>query len=253
LDVESVLKAIVDQASRLGDCGASIFEFDEAAGVLRLRYTSRPDAFPAEPMQRFDAFLRSSPVPLGEGMAGRAAAARAPVQLADTHQLAAEALYRDFLIAAGIRSLLTLPLVFQDCLLGVFNIARPIPGEFPPHLIELLQSFAGQAAVALHNARQHRETEERNRELAEALEQQTAMAEVLALISRTPTELEPVLFGIAERAGRLVGAVAGAIAIAGGISLQELADANGMTKDQISHLALGELLKIPPRTGNRGC
>jgi len=35
--------------------------------------------------------------------------------------------------------------------------------------------------------------------------------------------------------------------------LQELADANGMTKDQVSHLALGQLLKIPPRTGNRGC
>ena len=49
------------------------------------------------------------------------------------------------------------------------------------------------------------------------------------------------------------GDTACAIAIAGGISLQELADANGMTKDQISHLALGELLKIPPRTGNRGC
>ncbi len=44
-----------------------------------------------------------------------------------------------------------------------------------------------------------------------------------------------------------------AIAIAGGISLQELADANGLTKDQISRLSVGQLLKIPPRTGNRGC
>jgi LysM repeat protein len=49
------------------------------------------------------------------------------------------------------------------------------------------------------------------------------------------------------------GDTACAIAIAGGISLQELADANGLTKDQISRLSLGQLLKVPPRTGNRGC
>ncbi|MGI8550633.1 MAG: GAF domain-containing protein [Dehalococcoidia bacterium] len=114
------------------------------------------------------------------------------------------------IIAAGLRSGLALPLIFQDQLLGVFSIFRPFPGEFSAHLIELLQSFADQTAVALHNARQHHETEQPNRALTEALEEQTAMAEVLQVISRSPADLPSVLQTVIERAVRRMGEEAAA-------------------------------------------
>ncbi|MGI8550634.1 MAG: hypothetical protein ACR2PL_07545 [Dehalococcoidia bacterium] len=91
LDVEAVLEAIVAQASTLGNCAASIFQFDKAAAILRLQYTAKVDAFPAEPMERFVDSLRESPFALGEGHTGRVAATRAPLQIADSHQLPPDA------------------------------------------------------------------------------------------------------------------------------------------------------------------
>jgi len=75
-------------------------------------------------------FLRDTPQPLGEGILGRTAARRAPTQITDTHLLRQEGIPHELfmsqqlLIATGIRSLLNLPLIFQDRLLGVFSIAR---------------------------------------------------------------------------------------------------------------------------------
>ncbi|MGI8553263.1 MAG: GAF domain-containing protein, partial [Dehalococcoidia bacterium] len=134
---------------------------------------------------------------------GQVAATRAPLQIADSHQLPPDAPRRDLIIAAGLRSFLSLPLVFQDRLLGIFSIFRPVPGAFSPELIDLLQSFADQAAVALHNARQHRETEQRNRDLAEALDQQTAVAEVLQAISRSGFDLQAVFEALLLSARRV--------------------------------------------------
>ncbi|HVC30396.1 MAG TPA: GAF domain-containing protein, partial [Steroidobacteraceae bacterium] len=200
LDVAAVLEAIVSHASRMGECGASVYELDETSRVLKLRSWTGIDAFPAEPLMRRIDSLLATPVPVEGAMIIQVAATtRAPIQMADIHD------------PVGIRSNLALPLLFQDRLLGVFNIFRPVPGEFSPDLVELLQSLADQAAVALHNARQHRETEERNRELADSLEQQTAVADILRVIAREPGDLQPVLDAVAESAMRLCGAQAAAI------------------------------------------
>ena len=107
-------------------------------------------------------------------------------------------LYRskDAARASGFRACLAVPMVRDKEVVGSIFVARRQPGLFADAQVQLLKTFADQAVIAIENVRLFNETKE-------ALDQQTATADVLRVISKSPTDIQPVLNAILETAGRL--------------------------------------------------
>jgi GAF domain-containing protein len=90
--------------------------------------------------------------------------------------------------------------------IGAITVWHSQVSPFSEKHVALLQTFADQAVIAIENVRLFKELEARNRDLTEALEQQTATSDVLRIIAQSPTDLQPVLDAIASSAVRLCAA-----------------------------------------------
>ena len=197
-DVQPVFGAIAAAALRLCEAtSANVVTFDGTLVHVAARVSAQE-----QPADAVRALFASYPRPLGRDRANtRAILTRSVVMIPDVLQdpeYAAGAAAA----AAGYRSILAMPLLNADQAIGAITVARPMPGPVPDKQVVLLQTFADQAVIAIENVRLFNETRE-------ALERQTATAEVLRVISASVTETQPVFDVIAARAVRLTGASMG--------------------------------------------
>src|SRR5262245_39130726 len=112
---------------------------------------------------------------------------------------------------AGVRTLLAVPMLKENELVGIIGIYREEVRPFGEKQIALVTNFAAQAVIAIENTRLLNELRQRTEDLSEALEQQMATSEVLQIISSSPGELEPVFQAMLENAVRICGAKFGVL------------------------------------------
>ena len=123
----------------------------------------------------------------------------------------------------GFRAIFYAPLLRGNSAIGAISVSRATLGPFSDKQIALLKTFADQAVIAIENVRLFKETKE-------ALEQQKATADVLSVISRSPTDLQPVFDGILENATRLCDAHLGFLNLADGNMYKTVAHHGGNPK-----------------------
>jgi GAF domain-containing protein len=131
---------------------------------------------------------------------------REPTQILDSESERVHPVIRQTAKVRGWRSNVAVPMIQAGKPIGAITLSRVQPGGFAANEVELLQTFADQAVIAIENVRLFKELEARNHDLSESLGQQTATAEVLKLISRTTFDLDKVLQVLLDNATRLSGA-----------------------------------------------
>jgi GAF domain-containing protein len=209
-DVQPVLDAVAESAARLCETDDAIIRRVDSDGLRRVAHFG---PLPATPETEIHPLVAGS-------VGGRAVLERRAIHVEDIEEEVRQGRYPEassLAAAAGwYRSMLAMPLIREDTAIGVIMIRRMEYRPFTDKQIALLRTFADQAVIAIENVRLFNETKE-------ALEQQTAISEVLRVISSSPADVKPVLDAVAERAARICSASDARIFLVEGEHLRHVA------------------------------
>jgi GAF domain-containing protein/CheY-like chemotaxis protein len=194
-DLQAVLTTLVESAARL--CEADM------AAIARQKGSAYQNVALYNYSPTFNEYMEHHPIELSRGtVVGRAVLEgkiiHIPDVLADPDYTWVEAPK-----LGGFRTILGVPMMREGAPIGVLTLTRSDVRPFTDKQIELVQTFADQAVIAIENVRLFEAEQQRTRELSEALEQQTATSEVLSVISSSPGELEPVFQAMLANAVRI--------------------------------------------------
>jgi GAF domain-containing protein len=234
-DVQPVLNSVAEHAARI--CEAPFVD------VFLLEGSALRDA------AWFGESARVPTLPLDRSIvAGRSVVDLKPVHVADLltagEEFAAE---REYARKLGDRTILCVPLIREGRALGTIMVRRTEVRPFEEKHLALLTTFADQAAIAIENVRLFEAEWERSRELSEALEQQTATADVLQIISSSQGELEPVFKAMLANAMRICEAQFGNLLLVEDEGFRSAAFHN--YPDAYIELYKGGVLRPGPHTG----
>src|SRR5215471_9702626 len=188
-DAQPVFDAIVQSAARL--CGAIfsiLYLYNDNRMCIAATNNFNPEA--TGRIQEIQQLKR----PERSHLAGRAILDRAIVHV---HDVLADPEYsRELALAGGWRAVLSVPLLRDGKPVGALSVGKAEPKPYSDRQIQLLQTFADQALIAIENVRLFEAEQQRARELSESLEQQTATSEILEVISNSPTDTQPAFDAI---------------------------------------------------------
>src|SRR4029450_9953042 len=199
-DLQPVFETLAENAVRLCEAEqAVIFRFDgQLLRAVAIHGFTDTDAEIVE---------RNASGRGGGSASGRAACGECAVHI---HDVLADPEFTYLTGQLPFRTLLAIPMLRANELLGVILIRRDAGPPFRHRQNTLIETFPDQAAIAIENARLLTELQTKNANLTEALEQQTATAEILRVISSSPTDVQPVFDAIVRSAVLLCGGVFGA-------------------------------------------
>ena len=202
-DLQAVLDTLVESAARLCEADMGIIDRQQGDGYQAVSFFGHSSEMVK--------FMQDHPLEINRGnVAGRAILERRIVQIPDV-QTDPEFTFLEAARIAGVRTNLGVPLLREGSPIGVIVLQRKRVAPFTDKQIELVQSFADQAVIAIENVRLFDEVQARTRELSQSLQQQTATADVFKVISRSAFDLKTVLDALLGSAMRLCGAPRGMI------------------------------------------
>jgi GAF domain-containing protein/CheY-like chemotaxis protein len=207
-DLQTVLNTLVESAARLCDA--------DSAAIHRPQGELWPYVASYGLSREFDEYMRERALtPTRGSVLGRTVLEGRVVQVSDVLADAEYTLIEGQRLG-GFRTSLGVPLLREGIPIGVIILTRSTVRPFTDKQIELAETFADQAVIAIENVRLFDEVQARTRELTESLEQQTATSEVLQVISSSPGELEPIFQAILENATRICQAKFGTLYLCDG-------------------------------------